>query len=568
MAKNERPPPRIPNPMPARPASAIAAKFERALALHRQGNLAQAEWLYRQVIDREPGHVDALHLLGVIAYQRGRFDDAARLIGRALALKPDFVQALFHRGTTLMALRRPEEALASFDKALALKPDFPEALCQRGHALMALQRLDAALLSFERALAIRPDFAEALNGRGNALLEAKRPDDALASFDRALENDPNYVAALNNRGNALLELRRLDDAVASWDRAVALRPDYFQALTNRGNALAEWRRVDEALASYARALEIKPDDADAHWHESLCHLLAGDFSRGWEKYEWRWRRQSLPVPPRDFTQKLWLGAQDLAGKTLLLHAEQGFGDTIQFCRYATLAAERGARVVLEVQGALKALMSGLDGVERVVARGETLPPFDLHCPLMSLPLAFKTTLTTVPARVPYLKPAPHLVEKWRQRLGEHRAPRIGLVWFGSSGHQNDRNRSIALSRLAPFLDNGATLVSLQNSLRDEDRQGFDSHKIHHFGSELRDFADTAALTSLIDSVISVDTAVAHLAGALGKRIFILLPFIASDWRWLTDRDDSPWYPTARVYRQSAIDDWESVLERVARELPR
>lgn len=513
--------------------SVVDAKLQRAFALHRQGEFAQAEPLYREIVDQSPEHVEALHFLGVIAYQQGRFNEADRLIARALAIRPDYPEALYDRANTLRELKRPDEALACYDKALS----------------------------------IRPDYVEALNNRGSALMDLKRPDEALKSYDQALALRPGHTKALYNRGNALIGLKRLDEALASYDRALALKPDYAKAYFGRGNVLRELQRLGDALASYDRALAIQPDYPEVRWNQSVCRLLGGDLKRGFELYEWRWHSETLKNEKRAFAQPLWLGKEEVAGKTVLLHAEQGYGDTIQFCRYVPLVAARGARVVLEVQRPLKALLAGLEGARQVIAKGETLPAFDFHCPLASLPLAFKTTPATVPARVPYVEAAPGLVETWRARLGPSAAPRIGIVWSGNPTHGNDRNRSIAPAELAPLLDCGATLVSLQKDLRPEDRPWLAAHpKVHHLGGELRDFTDTAALLSLMDLVISVDTAPAHLAGAMGRPVWILLPFIGVDWRWQLGRWDSPWYLSARLFRQPRIDDWASVIDAVVTEL--
>jgi tetratricopeptide (TPR) repeat protein len=647
---------------------AVATRMERAMALHRQGDLDAAEGIYREIIAEVPDHFAALHLSAVAAAQRGRLAEAERLIGQALAIDANHAEALIVRGNVLRQLRRLDAALASYDRALAIRPDDPEALNGRGMVLRQQRRHDEALASYDRALAIRPDYAEALNNRGNALSELRRFDEALASYDRALATRSDYAEALNNRGNVLKQLRRLDEALVSHERALAIRPDYANALSNRGVVLQELGRLDEALAShdqalairpdyveaicnrsivlrdlgrldealascdhalaitpdhaealtsrgivlrelgrldealadcdralairpdfpealnnrgialqylgrldealasYARAQAIRPDDAAAHCNEGLCRLLAGDFAAGWAKYEWRWRKQPGANEKREFAQPLWLGEQNISGKTVLLHAEQGHGDTIQFCRYATLLAERGARVVLEVQPALKSLLLGLAGVQQVVARGEKLPDFDFHCPLLSLPLACRTTLQT-PARVPYLTPTPGLVQSWRARLPATGAPRIGLAWSGNPQHQNDRNRSIVLNRLAPLLDFGGTLVSLQKELREDDRQWLAAHpEVRHFGDDFSDFADTVALISLLDVVILVDTAVAHLAGAMGKPVWILLPAAGVDWRWLLERDDSPWYPSARLFRQRSMGDWDSVIDWIGNEL--
>jgi tetratricopeptide (TPR) repeat protein len=574
--------------------------FNQALALHKAGDLIEAEKLYRQVLKVKPDHFDSLHLLGVSYLQRSRYAEAVRIIDMALKInphsafahnnrgnalkelkrfdealeshdraiehKPDYADALFYRGNTLKEMNRPHEALASYDKAIGLKFDYPEALNNRGVTLFELNRLSEALASYDRAIALRADDAEVLNNRGVVLVELNRLDEALASFDKAIALKPDYAEAADNRGSVLKRLNRLDDALASHDAAIAIQPDCADAFYNRGNALKELNRPDEALASYEKAIALKPEHVEVHWNESLLRLLIGDFERGWAKYEWRWRSRALALRNRNFLQPLWLGADTVYGKTILLHGEQGLGDTIQFCRYAPLVAARGARVILEVDESLRELVSGLAGVSQYVSKGETLPQFDLHCPLLSLPLAFGTRLETIPSTTPYLLAPAHAAANWEALLTGKTRPRIGMVWSGDPRHKEDRNRSIALRTLLPLLDVAATFVSLQRDVRTGDAQLLEEQKgILHFGGNLGAFSDTAALISHLDLVITVDTSVAHLAGALNRPVWILLPFIP-DWRWLLDRDDSPWYPTARLFRQDSSRDWQGVVERIRDEL--
>ena len=518
---------------PEQPLAALRQTLESGLSHHRAGRLEEAERHYRKALEADPDQPDALHLLGLIAHQFGKNELAAQLIARALAIKPANPEALVNLGNAQQALERRDEALASYDGALALRPDYAMAWSNRATVLQALKRYDEALASYDKALAIKPGYAE----------------------------------ALRNRGVALHQLRRYDEALASYDEALASKPDYVEALSNRGLTLQALKRHDEALASYGKALAIDPMLAEAHANEGLLRLLLGDFELGWKQYQWRWKGAFFSsASSRSFPQPLWLGKQDIEGKTLLVHAEQGLGDTLQFVRYAPELAGRGATVVLEVQPALKALLANSFGACRVLSEGEPLPDFDLHCPFLSLPLAFDTRLDGIPAQVPYLAAPAAAIEKWGHRLGRTDAPKIGIVWSGRSTHANDANRSIALSRLIPLASSGARLVSLQNEVRAEDASALAaSPETLHFGAELEDFSDTAALVSLLDLVVSVDTSVAHLAGALGKPVWILLPF-APDWRWLLDREDSPWYPTARLFRQPRIGDWDSVLDRVGREL--
>jgi hypothetical protein len=320
--------------------------------------------------------------------------------------------------------------------------------------------------------------------------------------------------------------------------------------------------MEEALASFDRAIAIKPDYAEGYWNKSLGLLLAGDFAQGWELHEWRWKSETtLGLQSRNFPQRLWLGTEDIAGKTILLHAEQGLGDTIQFCRYARLVKALGAKVVLEVPKALRSLLSGLEGVDELVEQGEALPAFDYHCPLLSLPLAFKTDLTNVPGSRPYLAASPQKRDAWAQRLGAKSKPRAGLVWSGSTLHKNDHNRSLTLQQLLPHLPDCCEYLSLQKEVRDVDKAVLEGSGIRHYGEELEDFTDTAALCELMDLVISVDTSVAHLAGAIGKETWVLLPY-SPDWRWLLDRHDSPWYASMTLYRQDETREWPSVLRRM------
>jgi tetratricopeptide (TPR) repeat protein len=533
-----------------------------AIALGRSGRHREALGFWDRALAIRPDYAEALNHRGNALKELTRLEEALASYDKAIALKPDYAEALNNRGIVLLKLKRLGEALASYDKALALKPDYAEALNNRGNALKELKRPEEALASYDKALALKPDYANAFNNRGIALRRLRRLDEALASFDRALAVQPEYADALNNRGNALQELNRSDEALASYDRALAVRPDYADALNNRGLALKELKRFDEALASYDRALAVKPDYVEAHWNEALARLLIADFEGGWAKYEWRWKNESLGPLKRNFPQPLWLGADAIDGKTILLHSEQGFGDTIQFCRYVPLVAARGARVILEVQGPLQELMTDLAGVTQVISKGSPLPDFDVQCPLLSLPLAFETRLETIPSATPYLSVPLQALKAWQSRLGPAARPRIGLTWSGSPSHKNDQNRSISLRAVLPLLDIEATFVSLQKDVRADDAAVLQERTdILHFGDALNDFSDTAALISQLDLVISVDTSVAHLAGALGKRVWILLPFVP-DWRWLLERGDSPWYPIARLFRQSDTREWDDVIERV------
>lgn len=477
----------------------VVARFKEAVALHQSGRLGAAEAAYRQIIELDPTHAEAIHHLGVIAYQAGHYQDALRIIRDSLRLNPRNPGALSNYGLALERVQRFEEALAAYDRALELKPAYPE--------------------------------------------------------------------ALYNRGNALRELDRLEEALASYDKALIHRPKYVEAHVNRGRTLADLGRLQEALSAYDRALALAPDLAAAQLNQAVARLALGDFPQGLPQYEARWFDEQLAGVARTFMAPQWDGFESVAGSTILLHAEQGLGDTIQFCRYAPLLAAQGARVILEVQPALVSLMQTLEGVDKVLAQGESLPEFDLHCPLLSLPLAFGTTLETIPAEVPYLRPDPARVAIWQARIGSR--PRaagrhIGLISSGNPRYNKDRSRSVPLHQLEPLLTCDCDFVSLQKEFREEERDVLRrrADRIRSFAEELTDFAETAALIACLDLVIAVDTAGAHLAGALGKPLWLLLPY-APDWRWLRDRTDSPWYPTARLFRQPQRGDWESVVAELA-----
>jgi tetratricopeptide (TPR) repeat protein len=576
-------------------ASSWRQTLDRAASEFKAGNLSEAERLLEQVVAEKSDLPEAVFHLAVTQSRLGKTEAALKNFDRALALRADFATAHYNRGAILQELKRYEEALASYDRALALQPDFAMALSNRGNVLQELRRFGEALASFDRALALNPDFAVALYNRGNVLCDLERYDEALANYERALALRPNFAVAFASRGTALQKLKRHAEAVASFDRAIALQPDLVEAHTDRGNAfhatgrfeealanydrainiqpghaaahynrgltLHELGRCEEAVASYGRAIELQPDLADAHLNQSLSRLLTGDFERGWPGYEWRMDVASRASTKRSFPQPQWFGREDISGKTILLHAEQGFGDTIQFCRYVPLVAARGADIILEVPAPLAELMTTLAGNAKIVPNGGPLPDIDMHCPLLSLPLAFGTQLKTIPATVPYLRASSEGVNKWETRLGPKQRPRIGLAWSGRPTYVNDRNRSIPLSALLPLLDIDATFISLQKDVRDSDAPLLRGRgDLRHFGDELKDFAETAALVSQLDLVISIDSSVAHLVGALAKPVWVLLPFIP-DWRWLLNRDDSPWYPTARLFRQDASRTWDSVIAR-------
>jgi tetratricopeptide (TPR) repeat protein len=545
----------------------LGQSMNEALALHRQGRLRDAEKIYTRVLKAAPDHFDALNLLGTIKAQLGRIGEAHRLLSAAVKLNPRAPQGWANLGQVLHALKQDQDALGCFDKALALAPDDIGVLTNRANALLSLGRTEEALAALREILARVPQHPEARLNSGIAHAALGALDEAVAEFDHALTLVPGHPAAHFNRGVALYDLGRYADAVAAHDSALAVAPDHAGALLNRGRALAALNRFDDAIASYGKAHALRKDDADAHFMESLALLTLGDYRRGFDKYEWRWRRSGM-AEQKSRGRPLWLGDYPLARKTVLLHAEQGLGDTIQFARYVPMLAANGAKVVLEVQPELTALMARLEGAATVIARGAAAPPFDVHCPLGSLPLAFKTEPATVPADIPYLSADDAHLAKWSARIGTLARPRIAIAWAGNPSHLNDRNRSIAFAKFAPLLSIPARFVSIQRDVRGDDATALAGEsRVTNVGAELENFSDTAAVIALCDLVISVDTAVAHLAGAMGKPLHLLLPF-GADFRWLRERADSPWYPGARLYRQRAFNEWGRAVDALRQELLR
>jgi tetratricopeptide (TPR) repeat protein len=445
------------------------------------------------------------------------------------------------------------------------RPKEWRALHQLGGMYLSRGDYPQALKYVGAAMKAKPSSAEAKSNYGFILQKLERHEEALTYFNRALAARPGYVSALLNRGTSLYHLNRLTEALANFDRVLAVDPQNVKAWYNRANLLHELRRFDEALASYGKALAQDPDYAEAQWNEGLTRLLLGDFEQGWQQYEWRWQTEAQRHLKRGFPQPLWLGQGRIAGSTILVHAEQGFGDTLQLVRYLPLLAAKGAEVVLEVQPALYPLLSSFKGAAHVVRRGDPIPHFDLHCPIMSLPLAFGTRLDTIPTDVPYLAAPSDRLETWRERLSDKTGLRVAFAWAGSATHQQDRLRSVPLARLQPLLETTDSFewVSMQRDLRAGDREFLQLHPhILSLGAELADFGDTAAVLSLVDLVITVDTGVAHLAGALGRPVWILIQH-SPDFRWLLDRDDSPWYPSVRLFRQTRFGEWDDVIAKVA-----
>jgi tetratricopeptide (TPR) repeat protein len=551
----------------------------RAQQLLRRRSAAVAS--YDRAIVLQPGLADVHFHRGNALSESGQFEAAVASFGTAITFMPAGVEIYNNRGNALRQLKRYDDALADYDRAIALMPQCAEAHYNRGVILAELKRHEEALASYDRATGIKTDYADAYCNRGNALTELRRVDEALASYDRAIALKADYAEAHCNRGNVLRELERLDAALASYDRAIAIKPAYTEAYCNRGNLLRDLKQIDSALDSFDRAIAITPGYAHAYFSRSFVHLLSGALEPGWSDFEWRWKMSESAAfhRRRNFPQPRWLGQVPIDGKSILLFREQGLGDVLQFCRYTTMVAELGARVILEVPPALASLLTSLNGVAQLVVEGQALPEFDYYCPLMSLPLAFKTTLSAVPSAVPYLKSSADRLQFWKDKLGERTKPRIGLVWSGGFRPNQpelwsvNNRRNIPLAKLAALNHPGLEFYSLQkgepaeSELAELTANLWDGPELRNFSSLLHDFADTAALIEQLDLVISVDTSTAHLAGALGKPVWILNRYDTC-WRWLLNRTDSPWYPTVRLYRQEHPGDWDGVIQRVVADVAR
>lgn len=541
----------------------LDALFNRGNALRELNRPLDALAAIDSALSLEPRDAELHYNKSVVLITLGRSEDALECANRALLHKPDYAAAFFMRGNAQRRLYRYPEAVASYEAAIRLKPAYAEALNNLGLLMIEMRRPADALIYIDRALELRADYIEAICNRSCALVELDRPEEALACAAQALSLDENLVDALCNQGNALRKLDRHAEAHKSFERALELQPGSSQVLSDRGLLWMDLNRHDLASECFAQACIAEPGAAKFRWNAALSHLAQGNLAEGWSCYEARWELQAFTTKKRAFPQPRWQGGA-LEGKTILVHAEQGFGDTLQFARYAKLLADDGANVILEVQPALKQLFVDLAWSVEVVGAGESLPHFDCHCPLMSLPLAFNTRLDTVPTFTSYVSAHPAKRDLWEARLGPRQKPRVGLVWAGNPAQANDRNRSTRLELLADLLArDDVQFISLQKEVRAADQALLDHYsEVIQVAEQLKDFSDTAALIECLDLVISVDTSVAHLAAAMGKPTWLMLTFSA-DWRWLKERDDSPWYPTVRLFRQPDISDWDGLVKTVS-----
>jgi tetratricopeptide (TPR) repeat protein len=558
------------------------AYFLRGEAQQMAGQYEAAIASYDLALTCKHEHADALNNRGNAYFSLGVYERALESYDKAVELDPTRASYHNNRGLALKALGHHQHAVACFEQAIARQSDYGLAHFNLGLSLFATGSFAQAVASHTQALQSMPRHAPAHWGRADALRAMGQYEAALASYDEALSLEPASADIHNNRGLALHYAGRHEMALADFDAAMRLNPRHADAHCNRGIALDALARHAEALTFYQVALSISPDHAVAHFNRALCHLTSGHYAEGWQEYEWRWKTAQLgssPRPDTDAQQPRWSGKENLRGKRILIHAEQGLGDSLQFCRYLPMLAALGAQVIVQIQPSLVTLVRNVDGVARVIAQGEALPEFDFHCPLMSLPLAFGTTRETVPGPSRYLSPSKAKSHAWNERLGARTLPRVGLVWAGAP-HASlavqrpvDQRRSVPLSSFAALRNPRVQFYSLQKGaaaagqLRDLQDTHWDGPQIVDHTAALHDFEDTAALVDSLDLVISVDTSVAHLAGALGKPVWLLNRFDTC-WRWLSTGDRSPWYPRMTIFRQQTAGQWDEVIERVRLELER
>jgi tetratricopeptide (TPR) repeat protein len=539
----------------------------RGLTLQELKRFDEALASYDRALALRPDDAEALNNRGNTLKELKRSDEALASYDRALAVQPDYTQAFYNRGVTLQELKRFDEALASYDRALALRPDFAEALRNRGVTLQELTRFDVALASYDRALALRLDDAEALNNRGIALKELKRFDEALANYDRALAVRPDFAEALNNRGNILKELTRFDEALVSYHRALGVHPDYVDALYNRGNTLQELKQFEEALASYNRAIALKPDYAACRLNRAICKLRLGRYIEGWTDYEWR--RDTAFFPSQRPNLAMWNGER-LEGLRLLIFSEQGLGDIIQFAGYLPLLALHGCQVTFLTRAKLTRLLKSLTNRIEIVSELGSERTFDFQCALLSLPHRFGTDLKSIPNTVPYLLAEDSLVARWRERIGTH-GFKVGISWQGNPAGLVDQGRSVpltcfqALGRIP-----GVRLISLQTVRGLKQLAGLPAAMVvealgDDFDAGPDAFVDCAAVMHSLDLVVTCDTAIGHLAGALGRPVWLALKQVPH-WTWMLDRSDSPWYASMRLFRQPTREAWGPVFDEIAAEL--
>ena len=573
--------------------------LKQALAHHQVGHIDQAELAYKEILRLSPENPDALHFLGLIAYQNQDYDIATNLIMKAIGINPNNPIFFRHLGQTFQKQNKLDQAINSYQQAIKINPKYTEAYNNLGELFYLKNKLDQAInlfqksislnsnvasthyllgnlfgekgepsrafKAYQKAIVLNPKHAEAHCKIGDIFQEQGNLDQAINSYHMALDSCPDLAEGHNNLGSVLKKKNQLDAAIVAFEKAIETNPKHVRAYSNLGATLVEKNKLEEATQHFEKALSLNPNFADVHFNQAIILLLQGRLKAGWEKYEWRWD-SIQKSQKRDFKQLLWDGTS-LKGKTILVHTEQGFGDAIQFVRYVDLVCDLDTTVIVECEAELKTLFKSIGRIDKLMTKGEKIHSFDVHVPLLSLPHIFGTTLKNIPAKIPYLYPD----TKTNSILlsnNDHKF-KIGIAWTGNPEHINDHNRSVDLKRFGCLLDVGdCEFFSLQVGEHSEDiKQCGYHHIIKDLGTQFTNFHHTALAILQLDLVISVDTAVAHLAGALGKPVWTLLPFMP-DWRWMLNRSDSPWYPSMTLFRQKEIGNWTPVFEQLKLALTR
>jgi tetratricopeptide (TPR) repeat protein len=555
---------------------------------------------YNKILQKDSLQIDALYNRGNTYKKIKKYQEALLDYQKVLHIDPNNMQALLNLGNTCIALENFDEALNAYEKILTVNPIHAEVVLARANALILHKKYELAIDAYKTYIQIKPDEKESYYGLGNALKDTLKFEEAIYCYKKAIEIDPEYFDALTNLANTLRRVKRFDEAALYYSRAVEANPNEPDAYSNLGNILHDLNRTDLAIDAYAQALVVAPNDVRANYNigniykelnqfeeaiQQLDHVLTlnpddeetlfakgimlltlGKYREGFQLYEKRWERGSLIEKLRVYPQPFWNGTQSLEGKTILIYIEQGLGDTIQFCRLLYQLENKGAKVIFEVQKPLIGLMNQVPGVSQVISYKTEFTEFDYYCPLLSLPHYLTLELDNIPFAQGYLKPLQEYLNKWQLRLGPKTKPRVGLICSGNKMHENDQNRSILLFEIIPYLPQEFEYITLQKEMRDVDRQLIEKYPLFKsYGDELDHFEDTAALCELMDVVISVDTSVAHLSGAIGKKTWLLIPF-SPDWRWMLDRKDTPWYQSMTIYRQESMKNWAPVFAKVAIDL--
>ena len=539
-------------------------QLSQALDLHKQGQIREAIRQY-EIVRRKTGGGATLHLyLGIAYAQLGNLEDARENFEQCILYDPKNFTAHFNYGKLLEDNNLLEEARTQYEKSLQINPKHLPAYLNLSGTRRKLGDIAGAIQALDDAISLNPKFADAHTNRGILLGGLNEATKSLESLDQAIHLNPTSATALNIRGTRLRELNRLSEALEDLNRALELQPAYAEAHNNRGNILRDLNKHEEALLCFDKALSLQPNYASAHWNKSITLLALGKFQSGWSEYEWRLKLK--PENTRNYSAENWIGSSSLEGKKLFVYSEQGYGDIVQFCRYLPELASLKCEIIFELPQNLLSLISSLSCKFTALAKGDSLPKFDAYCALMSLPHALGTDLNSIPGKTPYLSVDPDKKSEWEKFLGPREKTRIGLAWSGRKTHQNDHNRSIPLELLHPILQLPHEFHSLQTEYRSDDLKTLNRiTALSRHDDVIEDFADTAALVECLDLVITVDTSIAHVAGALGKPVWVLLPY-SPDFRWMLKRIDSPWYPTAKLFRQKNRNDWSSVIENLVNHL--